>query len=61
MGLMLREVSLPEGTLIAMIRRGDDMVIPTGDTSLLEGDRLTVIGRPEGISDLRERYGESER
>ena len=56
-GLRLSEMSPPDGTLIAMIRRGDDMVIPRGDTTLLDGDRLTVIGRPEGISDLRERYG----
>ena len=56
-GLSLREVSLPDGTLIVMIRRGDKSVIPRGDTVLLDGDRLTVIGQPEGISALRERYG----
>ena len=56
-GLQLHEVSLPDGTLIAMIRRGDELVIPSGDTALLDGDRLTVIGRPEGISALRDRYG----
>ena len=56
-GLPLREVSLPDGTLIAMIRRDDELVIPKGDTTLLAGDRLTVIGRPEGISALRDRYG----
>ena len=56
-GLQLREVSLPDGTLIAMIRRGDELVIPRGDTTLLDGDRLTVLGRPEGISALRDRYG----
>ena len=55
-GLQLHEVSLPDGTLIAMIRRGDELVIPSGDTALLDGDRLTVIGRPEGISALRDRY-----
>lgn len=56
-GLRLSQLSLPDGTLIAMIRREDEMVIPQGDTVLLDGDRLTVIGRPEGISALRERYG----
>ena len=50
-------LSFPDGTLIAMIRRGDEMVIPTGDTELIDGDRLTVIGRPEEISALRNRYG----
>jgi mannitol/fructose-specific phosphotransferase system IIA component (Ntr-type) len=56
-GLQLRDLSLPDGTLIAMIRRGDELVIPRGDTTLLDSDRLTVIGRPEGISALRDRYG----
>ena len=26
-------------------------------SALLDGDRITVIGRPEGISTLRDRYG----
>jgi len=56
-GLPLREVSLPEGTLIAMIRRGEELIIPRGATTLLQGDRLTLIGRPEGISALRDTYG----
>ena len=56
-GRKLREVSLPEGTLIAMLRRDDQLLFPSGDTSLAEGDRLTVLGRPEGVAALRERYG----
>lgn len=56
-GLELREVSFPDGTLIAMIRRDGELVIPTGDTVLFDGDRLTVLGQPEGISSVRERYG----
>ena len=57
-GLRLREVALPQGTLIAMIRRAGELVIPSGATSLADGDRLTVIGRTEGISELRQRYRE---
>ena len=56
-GRRLREVALPDGTLIVTIRRGDELVIPSGDRTLLDGDRLTVIGRAEGISALRKRYG----
>jgi basic amino acid/polyamine antiporter, APA family len=55
-GLMLREVSIPDGTLVAMIRRGAEQIIPKGNTVLCDGDRLTVIGRPEGVRTLRERY-----
>jgi len=56
-GLEVRELSLPDGTLIATLRRDDELVFPRGDTKLLDGDRLTVIGRPQGINALRERYG----
>ena len=56
-GLKLSEASLPDGTLIAMIRRGDEVIVPKGDTALFDGDRVTVIGEAEGIRALRERYG----
>jgi len=56
-GLKLRDVSFPDGTLIAMIRRDGKLVVPTGDTVLFDGDRLTVLGRSEGISAVRTRYG----
>jgi APA family basic amino acid/polyamine antiporter len=55
-GLKVREVDLPSGTLIAMIRRDDEMIIPQGETVLLAGDRLTVLGKPEAIGALRKRY-----
>jgi len=55
-GARLRDVTLPDGTLVAMIRRDGDMVIPRGDTVFAVGDRLTILGRPEGIAELRARY-----
>ena len=58
-GLLLKELSLPGGTLVAMIRRSGKLIIPSGGTSLAVGDRLTVIGRPEGISVLRNTYEEA--
>ena len=58
-GAELKAVDLPDGTLVAMIGRGDELVIPRGDTLLQVGDRVTVIGRPEAIHALRDRYGGS--
>ncbi len=58
-GRRLHELSLPEGTLVAMIRRAGELIIPSGATELVAGDRLTLIGRPEGIAGLREAYGEA--
>ncbi len=55
-GREVREVRLPDGALIAMIRRGSEVVIPDGDTVLEVGDRLTMLGRPESIAALREQF-----
>ncbi|MDX1647697.1 MAG: amino acid permease, partial [Longimicrobiales bacterium] len=44
----VRDLELPEGTLVAMIRRDDEMIIPKGDTMLRRGDRLTILGGPAG-------------
>jgi amino acid transporter/mannitol/fructose-specific phosphotransferase system IIA component (Ntr-type) len=56
-GSQLRDIAMPDGTLIAMIRRDEEVVIPKGNTVLERGDRLTVLGRPEGIAALRARFG----
>jgi len=55
-GRRISDVEIPEGVLIAMIHRDGDMLVPTGRSELLSGDRLTVLGRPEGITKLRAGY-----
>ncbi len=60
-GRALREVSMPEGTLVALIRRGGRSLVPRGGTVLREGDRLTILGEPDGIGALHARYVEGRR
>ena len=55
-GKPLREVPLPENTLVVMIRRGHRTLIPHGNTVLRDGDRLTIIGDPKEIRTLYRRY-----
>ena len=55
-GQPLRAAGWPTGCLVALIRRGDDTLIPSGSTVLETGDRLTIIGTPDGIGTLRQRY-----
>jgi len=45
-GRRIRELSLPEGALVAMIVRGQEMVPPRGSTQLLAGDHVFVLLRP---------------
>ena len=54
-GLSLKEVHMPEGTLIALVRRGPEVIVPRGHTVLNKGDRLTIIGEPASLRTLDER------
>lgn len=42
-GALLRDVHLPEKTLVMMIRRGDRYIVPNGSTTLHKGDKLLLI------------------
>ncbi len=52
----VRDISLTEGALIAMIHRRGDVIIPRGRTRLQEGDRLTIVGDVESIRRLKADY-----
>jgi len=56
-GKLVREIDLPEETLIAIIHRDGKTIVPRGHKTLKEGDRLTIIGDQKGIADFRQRYG----
>jgi mannitol/fructose-specific phosphotransferase system IIA component (Ntr-type) len=60
-GRALRELEMPEGSLVAMILRRGQPIVPRGGTVLEEGDRLTILGEPVGLQQLEERFGYSAR
>jgi amino acid transporter/mannitol/fructose-specific phosphotransferase system IIA component (Ntr-type) len=55
-GAEIQDAGLPKDCLVAIIRRGDQMIVPHGDTVLSEGDRVTLIGEPDALERLRETY-----
>ncbi|MCZ6917685.1 MAG: amino acid permease [Gemmatimonadetes bacterium] len=55
-GTTLRDLRMPEGALIALIRRRGETIVPRGRTVLCERDRLTIIGEPAGLAELAKRY-----
>ena len=57
-GRALKELRLPHGTLIAIIHRDGQIIVPDGNTVLHAGDRVTVIGDPENIGHLYDQYRE---
>lgn len=46
-GRRLSQAALPEGTVVAMITRSNQVIPPRGSTNLLAGDHLFVVLRPE--------------
>ncbi len=42
-GKTVRDAELPDGSLIGLIKKGEKVVVPRGDTRLAEGDVLTIF------------------
>jgi uncharacterized transporter YbjL len=57
-GHALKDLRMPEGSLVALIRRYGRIIVPRGGTVLMEGDRLTVIGDAAGLREMIKRFGE---
>lgn len=51
----LREVPWPEGCTLVSVRRGRNVMVPTGDTTLIAGDVITAFGTTGGRSRVIER------
>lgn len=42
-GNTLKDMNLPGGSLVMMIRRGDKYIVPNGKRKLMPGDALLLI------------------
>ena len=60
-GRSLREISMPEGSLVALIRRNGETIVPRGQTYLEEKDRLTIIGDASGIEKLNKEFNQNDK
>lgn len=58
-GKALKDIKFPEGCLVAILRRSGQTIIPKGNTILEEGDRLTIIGDPKGMSELMKIFSDA--
>ncbi len=52
-GKPLRELGFLSGTRIGYIERGDSLSVPTADTVLEAGDKITLLGTPEALLSKR--------
>jgi hypothetical protein len=56
-GVRVTDALLPKTTLIALVRRGTEILIPSGATILEKGDRITILGSPQAIRRLSRAFG----
>jgi len=52
-GKRVRDIKLPGESLIAIIKRKGDIKIPHGHTVIEDGDKLSIIGDPVDIKELK--------
>ena len=55
-GRQIREIGIPSGAFVAMLRRRKESFEPVGETELKDGDHVTFIGEPAAIEQLYRRY-----
>ena len=55
-GKLLKEILLPKEALISAIKRGDEVIIPDGNTQFLSGDLVTVFGKEEDVIKVLKRF-----
>jgi len=55
-GKPLSAINMPQGSLVALIRRGEQTIIPRGSTIIHENDRITVIGEPSSMKEFHKTY-----
>ena len=55
-GKPLSAINMPEGSLVALIRRGKQTIIPRGNTIIHEHDRITVIGDPSSMREFHRTF-----
>lgn len=48
-GLRIQEVDLQDLVTIAMIARGEELILPGGESVLQEGDRIILAGDPDQV------------
>ncbi|MBQ3454968.1 MAG: Trk system potassium transporter TrkA, partial [Synergistaceae bacterium] len=58
-GRTLADIRLGKGSVVALIARGEDVIVPSGNTSLLAGDNVILFALSEMMPSTAELFGAS--
>ena len=53
----LKEIDFPNDLLVVAVRKGAELIVPSGDTILRKGDHLTVLGSDDCVGNTRNLFG----
>jgi K+/H+ antiporter YhaU regulatory subunit KhtT len=53
---VLKEILLPKEALISAIKRGEEVIIPDGNTQLKRNDQVIVIGKKDDVEEVVKRF-----
>lgn len=51
---IVKEMELPQDVVIAALQRNKEIIIPKGDTRLVKGDIIYLVGKEEGLRECME-------
>jgi len=52
----LKEITFPADLLVVAVRKGGELIVPSGETVLHRGDHLTVLGSEDCVGDTRSHF-----
>jgi trk system potassium uptake protein TrkA len=55
-GIPIREAPLPEGVIFGAILRGEQIIIPDGDTIMRSKDRVVLFAMPEAVREVEDLF-----
>jgi NhaP-type Na+/H+ and K+/H+ antiporter len=53
---LLKEILLPKEALVSAIKRGEEVIIPDGNTQLKTSDQVIVIGKRDDVEKVVKRF-----
>ncbi len=56
-GKKIAELNLPPNVIITAICRENELILPRGDTEILVGDKVAIVGKPEDLLKIRGYFG----
>lgn len=55
-GKPLKKVKFPTGAIVSMVVHGDETIVPCGDHTIEEGDRVVVFSLPSAVKDVERMF-----